>query len=957
VPAAGPDHGLRPGRVPLRRGEAPLREADPDQRPRLPRPRALHPVRPLHPLRRRGGRRPAHPLHRPGQPDPGQHVPRRALRLVLLGQHRADLPGRRAHRQAPTASRPARGTSRRSSPPARRARSAAASRCSRQRNEVLRYQGVDVDPVNWGWLCDKGRFGFEAIHAEDRLGEPLVRDGDELVRPPRGPTPRRAADAIRPPRRPGPAGRRARRRPAHQRGRLRLGQAGQGRHRHRQRRRPARRRPARRGRARPAPRHHRRGLRPGRHRAAPRPRPQGGAAGPVPAAAPRRGRGRRDGRRARCPTPRALRASPPTRCVHARAPGRGRRRLLADGARPRAGGVDPPRLAAAGAALRDAGARHRGPRPGQPGRVGPTLVDAAAAILPPIPTGAVPVRRCGAATCTAPSTWASPPACCPGASPSTTAATGSPTTGHRARRAGPRHRPASSRPPPTASSTCWCCSAPTLLADFPDHDLARRALAGARTVIAVDRFLTDSVAGRRRAARRRLRRGRRHHHQPRGPHQPRRQRSPPRHRPRRLDDRRRARPPPRRRPRPRVGRDIWAEIEPASRRPPGSPARRRRHRRRRRRRSTRAARPPRRAPPRTPWASRPAKRRQRARRRRRRRGRRRRGRRRRPRPTRSARPPRPRPPRPRPPTSTPRPTTDDGADGDDAEPDDRRRRRVPSPATARFRPPALAESRPLDAYSLRLLTTRTLYDLGTDVQASPLARRLAPGAAVRLHPHDFDRLGVAAGADVTVSPRAGGRSRAGPPDGRRARGARCVVPAARPGHAAELVDATRRRHRRPGGGVSALMLAARPPLRRTASASPRCSSSSAQGAGHLRLLLVAVMFMIWFERKVIADMQNRIGPNRAGPFGILQTLADGIKLFFKEDLIPDRADRLVFIWRRTCRWSRRSSPSPSSPSAATSPTTTTASSPLRPRDLPAARRPAHRHPVRSWPCRRSASTA
>ena len=60
------------------------------------------------------------------------------------------------------------------------------------------------------------------------------------------------------------------------------------------------------------------------------------------------------------------------------------------------------------------------------------------------------------------------------------------------------------------------------------------------------------------------------------------------------------------------------------------------------------------------------------------------------------------------------------------------------------------------------------------------------------------------------------------------------------------------------------------------------------------VLLVSVMLMIWFERKVISDMQNRIGPNRAGPFGILQTLADGIKLFFKEDLLPDRADRVVF---------------------------------------------------------------
>ena len=59
-------------------------------------------------------------------------------------------------------------------------------------------------------------------------------------------------------------------------------------------------------------------------------------------------------------------------------------------------------------------------------------------------------------------------------------------------------------------------------------------------------------------------------------------------------------------------------------------------------------------------------------------------------------------------------------------------------------------------------------------------------------------------------------------------------------------------------------------------------------------LMVAVMLMIWFERKVISDMQSRIGPNRAGPFGIAQTLADGIKLFFKEDLIPDKADRFVF---------------------------------------------------------------
>src|SRR5437764_15096475 len=59
-------------------------------------------------------------------------------------------------------------------------------------------------------------------------------------------------------------------------------------------------------------------------------------------------------------------------------------------------------------------------------------------------------------------------------------------------------------------------------------------------------------------------------------------------------------------------------------------------------------------------------------------------------------------------------------------------------------------------------------------------------------------------------------------------------------------------------------------------------------------LLIATMLMVWFERKLIGDMQNRIGPNRAGPFGVLQTLADGIKLFFKEPMIPERADSRIF---------------------------------------------------------------
>jgi NADH-quinone oxidoreductase subunit H len=58
--------------------------------------------------------------------------------------------------------------------------------------------------------------------------------------------------------------------------------------------------------------------------------------------------------------------------------------------------------------------------------------------------------------------------------------------------------------------------------------------------------------------------------------------------------------------------------------------------------------------------------------------------------------------------------------------------------------------------------------------------------------------------------------------------------------------------------------------------------------------LVGTMLMVWFERKAVARLQNRIGPNKAGPFGLLQTLADGMKLIFKEDFLPDRADRWVY---------------------------------------------------------------
>src|SRR5690554_426631 len=60
-------------------------------------------------------------------------------------------------------------------------------------------------------------------------------------------------------------------------------------------------------------------------------------------------------------------------------------------------------------------------------------------------------------------------------------------------------------------------------------------------------------------------------------------------------------------------------------------------------------------------------------------------------------------------------------------------------------------------------------------------------------------------------------------------------------------------------------------------------------------LLLSVLVVIWAERRIIGRMQQRPGPNRFGPLGILQTLADGLKLMMKEDVTPKAADKVMFI--------------------------------------------------------------
>lgn len=62
----------------------------------------------------------------------------------------------------------------------------------------------------------------------------------------------------------------------------------------------------------------------------------------------------------------------------------------------------------------------------------------------------------------------------------------------------------------------------------------------------------------------------------------------------------------------------------------------------------------------------------------------------------------------------------------------------------------------------------------------------------------------------------------------------------------------------------------------------------------LVVLLTTVAYAVWLERKVVARIQSRWGPYRVGPHGLLQPLADGLKIFFKEDIVPLEADRLVY---------------------------------------------------------------
>ena len=68
-----------------------------------------------------------------------------------------------------------------------------------------------------------------------------------------------------------------------------------------------------------------------------------------------------------------------------------------------------------------------------------------------------------------------------------------------------------------------------------------------------------------------------------------------------------------------------------------------------------------------------------------------------------------------------------------------------------------------------------------------------------------------------------------------------------------------------------------------------------KAVGIFVLLMLFTLFNIVYERKVVARMQHRVGPNRTGPWGTLQSLADGVKLILKETITPRGIDRVVYV--------------------------------------------------------------
>jgi predicted molibdopterin-dependent oxidoreductase YjgC len=129
--------------------------------------------------------------------------------------------------------------------------------------------------------------------------------------------------------------------------------------------------------------------------------------------------------------------------------------------------------------------------------------------------------------------------------------------------------------------------------------------------------------------------------------------------------------------------------------------------------------------------------------------------------------------------------TDEVHDGADEPPPGPER-----PPVLEWTAPPTADAPAVDAYSLRLVASRRLYDQGTEVQHAPGLAALAAPTGLRLHPYDFDRLGVEPGTTVTLTAATGSAVLPVHPDDRVGRGAAAVIGAQDGPHVGALIDAT-----------------------------------------------------------------------------------------------------------------------------------------------------------------------
>ncbi len=200
-----------------------------------------------------------------------------------------------------------------------------------------------------------------------------------------------------------------------------------------------------------------------------------------------------------------------------------------------------------------------------------------------------------------------------------------------------------------------------------------------------------------------------------------------------------------------------------------------------------------------------------------------------------------------------------------------------------------------DAYALRLVSNRVLYDGSVLVGATPAFGALVRSAVLLVHPSDRDRIGVHDGERVrvtsasgsfelpvqgpTVTPQGCGSS-VEPPDGP----AGALVDAPTP-----VTDLRVETH-----PMSLIATLAADPLFRDEIDLTVVLIVIVKTIVVFAILLVSVMFYIWFMRKVIADMQNRIGPQKAGPFGHSPDPGRRHQAVLQGAVVPDTADRPIF---------------------------------------------------------------